>query len=74
MSDGADIKEILGEIRGKMDMCLANQNRMFDRVDGLEERLRHLEAHKAYTLGVIAAISLLWVIAVEWVKGRIQVS
>jgi hypothetical protein len=71
MSYEADVKEILGEIRGKMDMCLKNQERMFDRVDGLEERLRHLEAHKAYTLGALGVISLLWVIAVEWVKGKI---
>lgn len=74
MSDGEDIKAMLGEIKGKMDMCLSNQNRMFDRVDHLDERLRHLESHKAYTLGVVAAVSLLWVVAVEWIKGKVHIS
>lgn len=73
MSYDSDIKALLGEIKGKMDMCLSNQDRMFDRVDHLDSRLRQLEAHKAYTLGVIAAISLIWVVAVEWIKGKIQV-
>jgi hypothetical protein len=73
MSEGSDIKELLGEIKGKMDMCLANQNRMFDRVDSLEERLRHLEGHRSYLLGVVGAMSLAWVLVVEWLKAKVSV-
>lgn len=73
MSEEHDIKSLLGEIKGKMDMSLANQDRMFHRVDGLEERLRHLESHKSFTIGALGVISLLWVVAVEWIKGKIHI-
>lgn len=74
MGDDGDIKQMLGEIKGKLDMSLENQRNMFLKVDGLEERMRELESHRSYILGVIAAASLVWVVVVEWVKGKINFS
>ncbi|GHD63811.1 hypothetical protein [Jeongeupia chitinilytica] len=63
---------MLGRMEGKLDMVLANQSAMNERVDGIEERLREVEtqAAKSGALGgAIAAVGT--ALAVEFIKRAI---
>lgn len=72
MAENNDLARMLGRMEGKLDMIIANQDSMSDRVDGIEERLRKVEigAAKSGAIGgAIAAIGT--AIAVEVLKRAI---
>ncbi len=44
-----EIAAMLGELRGKMDMVISNQQRHDDRFDAIDGRLRKVETKSALT-------------------------
>jgi hypothetical protein len=65
-----DISHSLGRLESKVDQLIDSQEKFADKFDRHDERLKSLEGHKNYILGVIAAASLLFSVAVEFVKAR----
>ncbi|WP_047396525.1 hypothetical protein [Chitinibacter sp. ZOR0017] len=45
--NNSDLAMMLGRLEGKLDMVLANQERLNGRVDDVETRLRHVEVQAA---------------------------
>jgi len=65
-----DIAHQLGNLSGKLDMILENQRTNSYRLECIEKRVRSLEAHRGYFLGIVAAVAFAWTMVFEWVKGR----
>lgn len=66
-----EIHHTLGVVVGKLDMVLEQNRQVINRFEDIEKRIRSLEAHRGYALGVIAAAALLWTVVFEWFKGRL---
>ncbi|MCP1290724.1 MULTISPECIES: hypothetical protein [Chromobacterium] len=69
MSDNNEVTRALGRIEGKLDMIVTSQQQQNERLDSMDERLRHVEqqAAKAGAIsGGIVAVGT--AIAVEVVK------
>ena len=71
MPDDTDISHQLGMLSGKLDMILENQRNVMGQISHLDSRIRSLESHRGYMLGVIAAAALLWTVAFEFLKTKI---
>lgn len=71
MPDDADISHQLGVLSGKLDMILENQRNVMHQITNLDSRIRSLESHRGYMMGVIAAAALLWTVVFEFLKTRI---
>jgi hypothetical protein len=69
MSDNNEVTRALGRIEGKLDMIVTSQQQQNERLDSMDQRLRHVEqqAAKAGAIsGGIVAVGT--AIAVEMVK------
>lgn len=53
------IEFLLGRIEGKLDTFMAEVNRMRDRTDKLEARIRGLERSRAWVVGGAAATGVI---------------
>jgi hypothetical protein len=71
MGDIDEISHAIGRLESKLDTVLRNQDDFGNRFERHDDRLKSLEGHKNYILGVIAAGSLVFAIAVEFVKSKI---
>jgi hypothetical protein len=70
MSD-SDIHLLLGEINGKLDMVVKNQDKMDGKIDGLSNRISTVESKAAkhgMVTGAVAAIGI------AIIKGKLGVS
>lgn len=67
--DNNELTRALGRIEGKLDMIAANQASQGDRLDAMDERLRHVE-QQAARAGAISGgiVAVGTAIAVELVK------
>lgn len=66
-----DISHSIGRLESKVDNLLDEQKKFHHRFDRHDERLKGLEGHKNYVLGAIAAVSLIFSLAIEFVKHKI---
>lgn len=71
MPDEADISHQLGSLSGKLDMILENQRNNSYRLECIEKRVRSLETHRGYLLGIVAAVAFAWTIVFEWAKSKL---
>jgi hypothetical protein len=66
-----DVSHSIGRLESKVDRLLDAQEAFAEKFDRHDDRLKNLEGHKNYILGIVAAVSLIFTIAVEWFKTRI---
>ncbi|WP_410499692.1 hypothetical protein [Chitinibacter sp. S2-10] len=67
MPENNELALMLGRMEGKLDMIIANQTSMSERVDGIEERLRQVEigAAKSGAIGgAVAAVGTALIVEV----------
>jgi hypothetical protein len=65
-----DLHLLLGEINGKLDMVVKNQDKMDGKIDGLSNRISHVESRAAkhgMITGAVAAVG------VALIKGKLGV-
>jgi len=53
---GESVLVAIGRLEGKMDSLISMQHRFETKLDLHDKRLRDLENHKSYSLGVAAAV------------------
>ena len=70
MPDESDISHQLGSLSGKLDMVLENQRNNSYKLENIDKRVRSLETHRGYLLGIVAAFAFAWTIIFEWVKTK----
>lgn len=70
-SEHGTVQLFLGRIDGKLDMVLENQREQAERLQALEGRISILENHRNYALGIIGAVSIIWILAFDWLKGKL---
>ncbi|MCD5362783.1 hypothetical protein [Chromobacterium aquaticum] len=69
MSDNNEVTRALGRIEGKLDMIVTSQQQQNERLDSMDERLRHVEQQAAKTGAISGGIVAVGTaIAVEVVK------
>jgi hypothetical protein len=66
-----DVSHSIGRLESKVDRLLDAHESFVEKFDRHDDRLKNLEGHKNYILGIVAAVSLIFTIAVEWFKTRI---
>lgn len=66
-----DVSHSIGRIEAKVDTLLEAHERFSTKFDRHDDRLKTLEGHKSYILGIVAAITILFTVLVEFVKARI---
>jgi hypothetical protein len=71
MPDESEISHQLGVLSGKLDMVLENQRNVMGQISHLEGRIRALESHRGYVMGVVAAVALVWTVLFEFIKARV---
>jgi hypothetical protein len=71
MPDESEIAHQLGILSGKLDMVLENQRNVMNQIDHLELRIRSLESHRGYLLGMIAAAAMAWTFIFEFIKIKV---
>lgn len=66
-----DISHSIGRLESKVDTLLDAHKTFTEKFDRHDERLKGLEGNRSYLLGVVAALSLIFTLVVEYVKERI---
>lgn len=62
----SEMHRALGRIEGKLDAIYHNQERVLQRQDEIETRVMHLEKRASYQLGIMAVISAIAVIVINF--------
>jgi len=66
-----DVSHSIGRLESKVDRLLDSHENFVEKFDRHDDRLKNLEGHKNYILGVMAAVSLVFALVVEFVKTKI---
>jgi hypothetical protein len=61
----------IGRLEGKMDSLIAMQRQFETKLDTHDKRLRDLENHKAYALGVAAAVGSAISVIVSYLMRKV---
>jgi hypothetical protein len=70
MSNEQSVLVAIGRLEGKMDSLLAMQHKFESKLDAHDKRLRDLENHKAYSLGVAAAVGSAMSLVVSYIWNK----
>lgn len=60
----------IGRLEGKMDSLISMQRQFENKLDMHDKRLRDLENHKAYSLGVAAAVGSAMSLIVSYIWNK----
>jgi hypothetical protein len=66
-----ELNRSIGRLESKVDTLLDNHKSLYVKLDTHDNRLRDLEAHKSYFIGVVAAVGSGAAILVEVIKHKI---
>lgn len=71
MSGIDDISHSIGRLESKVDQLLEAHDKFDEKFDRHDDRLKSLEGHKSYVLGIVAAVSLLFTVVIEYAKAKL---
>lgn len=71
MGDIDEISHKIGSLETKVDHLHDDIKNFMERFDKHDERLGEIEKFKNYALGVIAIVSIVFTMAIEFVKERV---
>jgi len=60
----------IGRLEGKMDSLLSMQHRFESKLEMHDNRLRDLENHKAYSLGIAAAVGSTMSLIISYIWNK----
>lgn len=66
-----EISHSIGRLESKVDRLLVAHDKFDEKFDLHDDRLKGLEGHKNYVLGVVAAVSLLFTVVLEYAKAKL---
>jgi hypothetical protein len=58
-------------MESKLDHLVSSHEAFTERFEKHDERLKEIEGYKNYLLGIVAAVALVFSLAVDYVKSRI---
>jgi hypothetical protein len=66
-----EISHTIGRLESKVDHLISSHDQIAEKLENNSERLKEIEGYKHYLMGIVAAISILFTVAIDFVKSRI---
>lgn len=71
MGDIDEISHTIGRLESKVDHLIETTEKFTEKFEQHDDRLKTIEGYKNYGMGVIAVITFVFTMAIEFVKERI---
>lgn len=66
-----EISHTIGRLESKVDHLISSHSAIADKLERNSERLKEIEGYKNYLMGIVAAVTIVFTVALDFVKSRI---